>query len=61
MKAFTIDNSNEVKGGAIATYRDNQSTGGRELYDNWYLFKDNNKSADNPITTTVETSHWDNV
>jgi hypothetical protein len=53
LKAFAIENANEVKGGEIATCRNNANTDGSEHYNNWYSFKGNN-----PTISKVERSHW---
>lgn len=59
MQAFAIDNANEVKGGAIATHSTSTSTSVHS--DNWYLFKENNPSGDDPRTTETETGHTDYI
>lgn len=58
LKKHSIKDLNQVKGGYIKTNGGNTSTG-NSTGDRWYAFKSNNPSADNPVTSGVETSHWD--
>jgi hypothetical protein len=56
LKAFKINQLNEVTGGAHATYETSTATGASVRTDTYYIFKRNNETG-NSITN--QPSHYD--